>query len=243
MLRKAENIAEFTGTAAAPATLWQGASQVQAAQIVADRTRRTLVATPAQGGMVHSVFAEEKPAKMGSSAAKGSASRVTSARLEYSDADRRAVLAGPVTLENSTATVRGDHAELFFAAAAAKKEAPKTEAAKPPASLLGSGSLERAVITGAVQLLSPGRSGRGEQMVYTAAESSFLLTGTAAAPPVVEDARQGTVTGGSLLFRTGAGGSASAGDSTIVVASAPPAASGAARQRARIETRVRQKAP
>ena len=80
-----------------------------------------------------------------------------------------------------------------------------------------------------------GRHGMGDQLVYKAADGSFVLTGRPGALPKVVDAQQGTVTGASLLFRAG-----DKGDSTIVVTGAP--AGQEKPQRVRIETRVRQKA-
>ena len=55
----------------------------------------------------------------------------------------------------------------------------------------------------AVTIDEPGRHGTGDQLVYKAADGSFVLTGTPTVMPRIVDALQGTVTGASLLFRAG----------------------------------------
>jgi lipopolysaccharide export system protein LptA len=227
-LHKATQIAEFEGTPSRPARLWQDASQVEAATITVDRQKNTLVARPAPGGEVHSVFAGERATAPEGAKQAPSVLRVESRLLEYSDALHQAVFSGPVRLEGATGEVRGQRTTVFFTPT--EKAAGKTSAADT--NLMG-GSLDHVVVAGDVKLEQPGRHGTGEQLVYKASDGSFVLTGTLAAPPRIVDAQQGTVVGASLLFR--------AGDSTIVVAGAP--ATGEQRpQRARIETRVRQKA-
>jgi lipopolysaccharide export system protein LptA len=94
-----------------------------------------------------------------------------------------------------------------------------------------SGSLERVVLLGGVQLEQPGRHGTGEQLVYTAATDNFVLSGTPEHRPTVRDAQQGSVTGTTLTF--GAAGS------TIVVAGEPGSTT-AKHARVRTETEVRQ---
>ena len=43
------------------------------------------------------------------------------------------------------------------------------------------GSVERVVMTGRIEMEQPGQAGTGEQLVYTASDGTFVLTGTAAA--------------------------------------------------------------
>jgi lipopolysaccharide export system protein LptA len=227
---KATEIAEFQAGAGRPARLWQEASQVEAANITVDRQNKTLVARPAPGGTVHSVFAGEraKPEAAQEGAKRTpSVLRVESRLLEYGDAQHQAVFSGPVRLDGALGEVRGQHMTAFFTPAA--KGSDKSAATDMN---LMSGSLDHVVVSGDVKLDEPGKHGTGEQLLYKAADQSFVLTGTPAAPPRIVDADQGTVTGESLLFRTG--------DSTIIVAGAP--ATGEQHpQRAHIDTRVRQK--
>jgi lipopolysaccharide export system protein LptA len=227
---KATEIAEFQGSAAKPARMWQEASQVEAANIVVDRQNKTLVARPAAGGTVHSVFAGE-PAKPAApqEGAKHTPSvlRVESHQLDYSDAQHQAVFAGPVRLQGALGEVQGQHTVAYFTPSA--KGADKTAAGDMT---LMSGSLDHVIVSGDVKLEQPGKHGTGEQLLYKASDQSFVLTGTPSTPPRIVDADQGTVTGTSLLFRSG--------DSTIIVSGAA-AADEQHPQRAHIDTRVRQK--
>lgn len=214
---KASQLAEFRG-GAKPAKLWQAASQVEAASIFMDRAKQTLVAKPGTG-VVRSVFAgvAKEASKQGPNVL-----RVESRELDYSDAAHSALFAGPVTLDGALGQVKGQKTTVYFAS---RGKAPGEQGVQ-----MG-GALDRVVVSGDVKLMQTGRRGAGEQLVYHAADGSFLLTGTAASPPQVVDAQQGTVTGTSLLLRPG--------DSTIVVSGATEGG-GNKPQRAHIETRVRQ---
>lgn len=233
-LHKATQLAVFEGSATKQARLWQDASQIEAATILLDRQNKTLVARPATaGGTVHSVFAAEpKPAtaaKPGESRTPGIL-RVESRLLEYSDAQHDAVFTGPVKMDGTIGEVRGQKTTVYFTPPV--KDSGKTSNAEMGA--LG-GTLDRVVVSGGVTIDETGRHGTGDQLVYKAADGSFVLTGRPGVLPKVVDAQQGTVTGASLLFRAG-----DKGDSTIVVTGAP--AGQEKPQRVRIETRVRQKA-
>ena len=228
VLHKATQVAEFSG-GSKPVRLWQEASQVEAAGIVIDQLKNTLVARPAVGGVVRSVFAGEqvKGGSMPVGGKKGaSVLRVESRGLEYSDALHQAVFTGPVRIDGAPGEVRGQRTVATFVPAAKGAGG---------GGLMG-GALDRVVVSGDVRLEAPGRHGTGEEVVYKAVDGSVLLTGTPGVPPRIVDAQQGTVTGNSLLFRAGG----SDGDSTIVVSGTSP---GEQRpQRAHIETHVRQKA-
>jgi lipopolysaccharide export system protein LptA len=91
------------------------------------------------------------------------------------------------------------------------------------------GSVERVVAAGHIEMEQPGRRATGEQLVYTASDGMFVLTGTAAVLPKVVDQQQGTVTGASLRFH--------AGDENVVVSNGGDNAG----QRVRTETRVKNK--
>ncbi len=229
-LHKLTQVAEFDGGLEKPARLWQSASQVEAAHIVVDRQRNTLVARPgADAGAVHSVFASESAKAAGASRAP-SILRVESRQLDYSDQQREAVFAGPVRIDGTLGEVRGQRTTVFFVPAAkSSSKSSGGNSARIAGGLMG-GSLDHVVVAGDVKLDQSGRHGTGEQLVYKAADASFVLTGTPGAPPHIVDAQQGSVTGAALLFR--------AGDSTIVVTGA----TAVGEQRAHTETHVRQKA-
>lgn len=216
VLHKASQVAEFTA-GAKPARMWQAASQVEAATIVMDRAKGTLVARPVAGGTVRSVFAAagREGSKQGPSVL-----RVESRDLQYSDTAHSAVFAGPVAMDGVLGQVKGQKTTVFFV--------PRAKGVAGEQGVAMGGQLDHVVVAGNVTLDQPGRHGTGDQLVYKAADGSFTLTG---GPPKVVDAQQGTVTGSSLLFRPG--------DSTIVVSGAAEGENKP--QRAHIETRVRQK--
>ena len=71
-LQHALDVAEFFGTDAEPAQMWQATSQVSAARLVLDARRHMLTARPeATGGLVHGVFASEHARETRGAAADG----------------------------------------------------------------------------------------------------------------------------------------------------------------------------
>ena len=92
------------------------------------------------------------------------------------------------------------------------------------------GSVERVVATGHIEMEQPGRRGTGEQVVYTASDGMFVLTGTPTVLPKVVDGQRGTITGTSLRFHSG--------DDNVVVSNGGESGAG---QRVRTETRVKNK--
>jgi lipopolysaccharide export system protein LptA len=216
----ATKLAEFHGTDAAPAKMWQDASQVQAATLLFDGLKRTLSARPvAVDGKVHAVFAGT-PAKPNGAT---NIVRVASPKMDYNDLLREATFSSGVTIDGTMGEVKSQRAVVFLAPAKAATEKPVNTDTQPNPFR---GSVDRVVLSGDVNLEQPGRSGTGEQMLYTAGSNTYVLTGTADHPPHIVDAKQGNVTGTTLLF----------GDagSTIVVAGEP-----ASKKRVRTETEVR----
>lgn len=136
-LRKAQQTVEFTGTDASPARMWQGASQVEAANLLLDRGKDSMQAWPASpNGVVRAVFAGGS-GKLGSGlegqAAKGQRARgpggqragglelkgdrvvsVTSARLVYSGASHEAVFTGGVVAQGEDGQVRAQRGVAFL---------------------------------------------------------------------------------------------------------------------------------
>ncbi len=165
--------------------------------------------------------------------------RVASRELVYSDESRKAEFTGGVLVESADGTMRGQQAVVYLQAAASGKtaSASKVDSGKVVAGKAGSaqagggfmgGSVERMVATGQIEMEQPGRRATGEQLVYTASDGMFVLTGTPAVLPKVVDQQQGTVTGTSLRFHEG--------DENVVVSNG-----GESGQRVRTETRVKNK--
>jgi lipopolysaccharide export system protein LptA len=217
---------ELKGTDAAPARMWQGPSQVEAANLFLDRGKDSMQAWPAAPtGVVRSVFASAGSAAAGASASgsakgqKGQSApsgervvRVTSARLDYSGISHEAVFTGGVLAEGQDGTVRAQRGVAFLTPKQAPSGVTNGTAAKGQPDPVAS-SVERIVMSGAVKVEQPGRTATGDQLLYTAATGEFVLTGTPGHLPHVVDDKQGNITGATLLFRSP--------DSTIVVAGEP----------------------
>ena len=248
-LTHSSQIADFYGSEARPARLWQGASQVQAASLKFDQQQKTLAARPASpGGLVHAVFANASQAngksatpstKSGShgSESSGQVVKVTSAAMDYADAAREATFTGGVRIDGTTGQARSQRAVVFLNPAPSATKTASGETKPASVTVAGQtnmfgGSVQRVVLNGAVRLDQPGRAGTGEQMVYTAADSTYILTGTPTKPPHMVDAKQGNITGATLQFRSD--------DSTIIVTGGPPGSAQPQHGRIHTETEVRQ---
>jgi lipopolysaccharide export system protein LptA len=197
-----------------------------------------------------SAAARKPTGKAATSDGKTEVVRVQSRDLVYSDEARKAEFTGGVEVESADGRMRGQQAVVYLQAApmagGGKKATPAnvggkgdsvggkavaatTSAQRGGGSGFMGGSVERVVATGQIEMEQPGRRATGEQLVYTASDGMFVLTGTSSVPPKVVDDRQGTVTGASLRFHTG--------DDSVLVSNG---ASGAG-QKVRTETRVKNK--
>jgi lipopolysaccharide export system protein LptA len=224
-------LSEFRDTDAHPAKMWQGASQVEAATLLFDGAKHTFSARPATPGVpIHAIFTGSPATpKAGAPARAASVIRAASPRMDYNDLRREATFTSGVILEGTMGQVHSQRAVVFLAPVDKSKPATASQTStqaitQPPSPF--SGTLDRVIVSGDVQLDQPGRKASGDQLLYTAASGNYILTGTPAKPPIVVDAQQGSITGATLLF----------GDagSTIVVAGDPDK-----KTRVRTETEVR----
>jgi lipopolysaccharide export system protein LptA len=240
-LKRAADLAIFYGGAGRPARLWQDGSQVEAPVLQFEQKQRRLVARGEGQGLVHVVLVNNGSGKAEAgkaSVGRTGAVRVTSRELVYSDEARKAEFGGGVQVESADGRMRGQQATVYLQAAGGggRQVGAKVvgTGAAPSAGLGGlqggfiGGSVERVVVTGQVEMEQPGRRATGEQLVYTASDGTFVLTGTAAAPPKIMDETRGTVTGTSLRFRSG--------DESVVISNGESSGTG---QRVRTETRVK----
>ncbi|WP_213806904.1 LptA/OstA family protein [Granulicella sp. dw_53] len=227
----------FYGVAGRPARLWQGDSQVMAPVLQFEQRERRMVARGEDGdkGMgVHAVFVSTASpgtpgvAKKGETAKKPVPVRVTSHVMTYNDLARRADFDGGVLVEDADGTMRAQGAVVFLQAAGSAKAGDAGKKAPPQGAFMG-GSVERMVASGRVEMTQPGRRATGDRLVYTASDGLFVMTGVPGTPPKMMDQAQGEVTGASLQFH--------AGDNSVVVSNG---VNGAAGQRVRTETRVKQ---
>ena len=181
------------------ARLWQDANVITAPSIQFDRDQRSLVArgTPRQPVLTVLVQASKpkKTASIGKTKAKTRTASgtpklvaITSARLTYTDSERRAHYEGGLTAKGTDFTAAANTADAYLEA--------RSQAASNQ-QLAGPGRLERMVAEGNVTIQQPGRRAEGQKLVYTAAEEQFVLTG---GPPNIFDAERGKITGVSLTF-------------------------------------------
>jgi lipopolysaccharide export system protein LptA len=170
--------------------------------------------------------------------------RVTSRELTYSDEARKAEFTGGVDVQSGDGSMKAEQLVVYLqptttggtAKASQANGSGKANGTKanfsPAANGNGfmDGKLEKMVASGRIEMEQPGRRATGEQLVYTASDEMYVLTGTAAAPPKVVDDQRGNVTGTSLRFHSS--------DDNIVVSNGGENGAG---QRVRTETRVKNK--
>jgi lipopolysaccharide export system protein LptA len=192
------------------ARLWQDANIVEAPSIQFDRDHRFLLAqgtaaqpvstvlvqeklvqpegqqakAPAQGEHKEKAKAEEKPGNSGPVA-------ITSARLTYADAERKAHYEGGVIAKGTVFTTSASTMDAYLLPRS------QTSSNQP---LAGPGQLDHMVAKGNVVVQQPSRRALGQTLVYTAADDKFVLTG---GPPSIFDAERGKITGVSLTFFRG----------------------------------------
>jgi lipopolysaccharide export system protein LptA len=175
-------VAVYTGDA----RLWQSANVVEAPTLRFDRDHRSLVAQGvAQGTLsqpVSTVLVQVD--KSG----KATPVNITSARLNYADAERRIFLDGGVTAKGPDATLTGQQMTVFLLPRS------QSQAGAGPGT---HGQVERIVAQDRVVITQPTRHATGDRLVYTAAEDKFVLTG---GTPSIFDAERGKITGDSLTF-------------------------------------------
>ncbi len=200
-------IAVYTGDA----RLWQDGNVVEAPTLQFDREHRTIFAQGFAQGMGQGEINVEtglRPFRAGQSPAptqalaqpvstvlvqvdkNGAATplRITSARLNYTDAERRIFLDGGVTTKASDATVTGQQMTVFLL--------PRSQS-KAGANPAMPGQVDRIIAEDQVVITQPTRHATGERLVYTSADDKFVLTG---GPPSIFDAERGKTTGDSLTF-------------------------------------------
>jgi lipopolysaccharide export system protein LptA len=181
-------IAEYTGDA----RLWQGANIVQAPTLQFDRDHRSLLAqgvAPQAGAQPVSTVLVQVD-KDG----KATPVHITSARLNYADAERKIFLDGGVTAKGPDATMTAQQMTVFLRPQSESKAGSQTTGSGMP------GQIDRIVAEVRIEITQPTRHANGDRLVYTAAEDKFVLTGGSGGPPSIFDAERGKITGDSLTF-------------------------------------------
>ena len=198
-------VSEFFGgpSPGGRAKMWQGGSQVEAPLLEFHRLARTMEAWDERGteGAVHTVLADagsngpKQPAQV-----PGPPVRVVSREMTYDDGKRQVRFLGDVRVNDKDGTMRSEEATVYLLPGTASAPGHDTPGQAPVT--LG-GRVDHIVGTGAVVLEQPGRKATGQRLTYTAADQTFVLTGTASDPPKMVDQLQGSLTGASLRFTNG----------------------------------------
>src|SRR6202795_5359636 len=171
-------VALYTGDA----RLWQNANVVEAPTLQFDRDHRSLIAQGSMAQPVSTVLVQVD--KSG----KATPVTITSAHLNYADAERRILLDGGVTAKGPDTTLTAQQMTVFL------RSRSESQASVGPAT---PGQVDRIVAEGKVMVAQPTRRATGERLVHTAAEDKFVLTG---GTPSIFDAERGKITGDSLTF-------------------------------------------
>ncbi|HEV2730790.1 MAG TPA: LPS export ABC transporter periplasmic protein LptC [Terriglobales bacterium] len=171
-------VADYTGNA----RLWQDANIVEAPSIKFDRDQRSVVAQASASQMVSTVLMQaDKSGKV-------TPVTITSTRLSYTDNERKAHFDGAVQAKGADVTITANQMDVYLQSRGQAAATQATAAAS---------RVDHIVASGRVLVSQPGRSARGNQLVYTADEDKFVLTG---GPPSIFDAEHGKITGVSLTF-------------------------------------------
>jgi lipopolysaccharide export system protein LptA len=185
--RQQPSTAHYTGNV----RLWQGANVVRAPKIDFDQGSRTMVAFGDQNQRVLSLFIQE------SADGKQTPTEVAADKLTYTDTERKARYTGNVLAKSAASSITAQQIDVYL------KQAGEQQAAtgKPSASLLpgsdGPSKIDHMVAQGNVIVTEPNRRAVGDQLVYTADDAKYHLTGKS---PSIYDATRGTVWGDSLTF-------------------------------------------
>jgi lipopolysaccharide export system protein LptA len=175
-------VAVYTGDA----RLWQNANVVEAPTLQFDRDHRSLLAQ----GVAQAALSQPVSTVLVQMDKSGKVTpvHITSARLTYTDAERKIFFDGGVTARGSDATMTAQQMTVFLRARS------ESQAGAGPGM---PGQIERIVAEDKVAITEPKRHANGERLVYTAADDKFVMTG---GPPSIFDAERGKTTGDSLTF-------------------------------------------
>jgi lipopolysaccharide export system protein LptA len=188
-------IALYTGDA----RLWQNANIVEAPELQFDRDHRSLVA---QSGVKSSgKSATPQPVStvlvQVDKTGKVMPVHITSARLTYTDLERKVFLDGGVTAKTLDSTITSKQMTVYLLPQnQTKTSQAKTGSVSGPGPGLP-GQVDRIIAENNVVVVQPARHAAGDRLVYTAADDKFVLTG---GPPSIFDAERGKITGDSLTF-------------------------------------------
>lgn len=186
------------------ARIWQGSSLIEAGVLELDRQRQTLTARES----VYSIFPGRSESQNGKPRPAGRAAaspdfgsgpvEIRSNSLIYKDQEQRAQYQGEVRMQNVSATLTSRELEILFEEPAKLRPGASTTPSLPVSG--GSWQVERAVATGDVVIVQPGRKATGTGAEYFPRENKIILIGNLAA---ISDAQKGLTQGTRLTYFTG----------------------------------------
>lgn len=186
----------------APVRLWTSTAQLEAAQVDVKKAEGVLIAHSA----VQASQSDVRLVLNDTSNSPANKSKQRSAVLVHGQqmtitaasgqTATRIETTGEVRMSAAGSDVRADRVVALMNPA----HAPGAQPTAGPALLPGSGSLQSIVATGNVKLQQPGRSARGQELLYTAKEDQYRLSGQQDKPAFLHDSLRGDVTGASLIF-------------------------------------------
>lgn len=162
--------------------LWQDATSVEAPSIEFHRDRRYVVAqgTPDERASTTLTQADKQ--------GRITPIAVSANRLTYSDDARKVHFEGKVVAISKDITATAAQMDCFLETRGTANDSPTAATA---------GTLDRIVASGGVVVTQNGRRASGDQLVYTAADDKFVITG---GTPSIFDAERGLITGVSLTL-------------------------------------------
>jgi len=202
MTAHSSGVALYTGNA----RLWQDANIIEAPSIQFDRDHRFVTAEGTPGHPVQTILVQkekaatklpggdhkrtkgERTSSTQSAVSDSSPISITATRLTYADSERRVHYEGGVAAKGAEFAASANVADAYLLAHS------QTSSNQ---SFAGPGQLDHMVAQGDVVVQQPSRRANGQNLVYTAADDKFVLTG---GPPSIFDAEQGKITGVSLTF-------------------------------------------
>ncbi len=188
--RQQPSIAHYTGNV----RLWQGANVVRAPKIDFDQDTRTMTAFGDEHHHVLSLFVQQ------SADGKLTPVQVIADKLTYTDGERRARYTGNVIAKSPDSTITAQQIDVYLKEAG-DQPASSSNSTKPSPAIIpgteGPSKIDHMVATGKVVVTEPNRRAVGDQLVYTADDAKYHLTGKS---PSIFDATRGTVWGDSLTF-------------------------------------------
>jgi lipopolysaccharide export system protein LptA len=172
--------------------LWQDANVVEAPSIEFDRDHRFVSAQASAQQRVSTVLVQtDKHGKV-------TPVQVTSDRLTYADAERKAHFEGGVVAKDALYTITSQQMDVYLQPRGPSASGQLPQDAGPQNSgPQNSGKIDHIVAQGEVLVTQPNRKVTGDRLVYTAADDKFVMTGNS---PSIFDAEQGKITGVSLTF-------------------------------------------